>query len=190
MKKIGTLLFLFAMLISQGAWAQKASRKTSSGSHGGNLNLGVGLGYNGYAGNPASFFSLNYEFDVAKNFTLAPFIGFSSYKNQYKWGNNNSYKYYSYHETSIPVGIKGAYYFDELLGAGAKWDFYLGASLGFAFYNQTWENGYYGDKTVGRSMSPLYLAGHIGARYHFNQKIGAFLDLSQGFSTIGLSIKM
>lgn len=190
MKKTITFLFLVAVLFSQSAMAQKATKSNSS-SYGGNLNVGVGVGYYGYDGRAASFVSLNYEFDVAKNFTLAPFIGYSSYRNKYRWGNNNyPYKYYSYHETSVPVGLKGAYYFDDLLKANANWDFYLGASIGFVFYNQTWEDGYYGDRSFQHRASPLYLTGHAGARYHFNSKIGAFLDLSPGFSTIGLSLKL
>jgi len=34
----------------------------------------------------------------------------------------------------------------------------------------------------------LFLNIHIGAEYHINKKVGVFLDLSSGVSTIGLAI--
>ena len=97
------------------------------------------------------------------------------------------YKYYSYHETVIPIGVKGTYYFDQLLNAGSKWDFYAAASLGFRIRNVKWDNDYYGDKYAYNDASGLYLDFHVGTEYHINQKIGLFLDLSTDVSTIGLS---
>ena len=90
----------------------------------------------------------------------------------------------------IPLGVKGSYYFDDVLGAGDKWDFYLAASLGFAIRKTTWENGYYGQNTVEHGSSGLYLDGHIGTEYHIGKKTGLFLDLSTGISTFGVAIHM
>jgi hypothetical protein len=156
------------------------------------LNLGVGVGgysgYYNYVGHNMPVLNLNYEFDVAKSFTLAPFVSYYSYSNQYYYGNNNKgYKYYNYRETVIPIGLKGTYYFDQLLKATSPWDFYLGASLGFSIVNSHWDGDYTGDKNVYQSANPMYLNLHIGAEYHFNSKIGAFLDLSNGVSTLGLA---
>lgn len=168
----------------------KTTRTTSSGEqYGKTLNIGLGVGYYGYIGNAVPMILLNYEFDVAKNFTLAPFIGIYSYSRQYYWGNkDNPYRYYAYRETVIPVGVKGTYYFDQLVKANSKWDFYIAGSLGFAFVNSTWENGYYGNKGVYGNARPLYLDIHLGAEYKFNDNLGAFLDLSSGVSTLGLAI--
>ena len=77
-------------------------------------------------------------------------------------------------------------YFDQLLHAGSKWDFYGAGSLGFAVRSASWESGYAGDKYV--SSSALYLDLHVGTEYHINQRMGMFLDLSTGASTIGLII--
>lgn len=157
--------------------------------YGKSLNLGLGIGYYGYVGRSIPVFHLNYEFDVAKNFTLAPFISYYSYSRDYYYGNSkNGYKYYGYSETVIPIGAKGTYYFDEILKAGSNWDFYLAGSLGFAIVNSSWEDGYIGDRNVYRRSSPLFLDLHIGTEYHFNSKIGMFLDLSTGMSTIGIAI--
>jgi hypothetical protein len=151
--------------------------------HGKTLNLGLGLGgysgYYGYVGRSLPVFHINYEIDVARNFTLAPFASlytFSSYHDSY-----------SYNETVIPIGVKGAYYFDELFEANGKWDFYLAGSLGFAIVNSRWESGYTGDRKHFHKGNALFLDLHIGTEYHFNNKFGAFLDFSTGVSTIGLA---
>lgn len=165
------------------------AQESSGESFGNTLNLGVGIGYYGYVGRTLPVIHADYEFNVARNFTLAPFITVFSYKNQYYWGSpNHEYKNYYYRQTVIPVGLKGTYYFDQLLGADSKWDFYLAASVGIAIRKTVWENGYYGEYTVGRNSSGLYLDGHIGTEYHINDKAGLFLDLSSGISTFGLAI--
>jgi hypothetical protein len=187
---IATLLFLTAFCFRSNAQQTSAGEK-----HGKSLNLGVGIGgYSGYyryVGRSLPVFNINYEFDVAKNFTLAPFISFSSYSNSYYWGDKNKnypYRYYTYRETVIPIGAKGTYYFDDLLKANSKWDFYLAGSLGFAIVNSSWDSDYNGDRNYYNHGNPLFLNLHIGTEYHFNNHLGAFLDLSTGVSTIGLAI--
>jgi hypothetical protein len=183
---IVTLTLLLASVFHFTGNAQSPYGKTL------NLGLGVGgySGYYKYAGRSVPVFHIDYEFDVAKDFTLAPFISFYTYSNEYYWGNKNyPNQYYTYNETVIPIGIKGTYYFDELLKANNKWDFYLGASLGFALVNSSWEAGYQGDeKYFNNKGNSVFLDLHIGTEYHFNNRLGAFLDLSSGVSTIGLAI--
>ena len=158
-------------------------------SHGNTLNIGLGAGYYGYRGYTSPAINLNYEFDVAKNFTLAPFVSVMGYRSSYYWGNPHyPYRYYRYRETVLPVGVKGTYYFDNILKANEKWDFYLGASAGYTFRKYVWEDGYYGDREVYRSASFLYLDGHIGAEYHATEKLGIYLDLSSGMSTVGMAV--
>lgn len=185
MKKSIITTIMLVSIFSFKSYSQEKYGKT--------LNLGLGIGgysgYYGYADHSIPVFHIDYEFDVAKNFTLAPFINFSSYSSNYYWGDkNNLFRYYTYRETVIPVGVKGTYYFDDLLKASSKWDFYLAGSLGFAIVNSSWENGYNGDRNYYHGGSSLFLDIHIGTEYHFNDRLGAFLDLSSGVSTIGLSI--
>lgn len=157
--------------------------------YGNTLNLGLGIGYYGYIGNSIPVFSANYEFGVARNFTLAPFIMFYSYSNDYYWGDkNHQWMYYTYRETVIPIGVKGTYYFDDLLNASPKWDFYLAASLGYDIVSYSWSNNFGGDQNYYHRASPLYLDFHIGTEYHLTNKLGLFLDLSTGVSTIGIAI--
>jgi hypothetical protein len=188
MKKL--IIITLTMLLTGVAHLTGSAQST----HGRTLNLGLGVGgYSGYykyAGHSVPVFHVNYEFDVAKDFTLAPFISLYAYSNEYYWGNDNyPSQYYTYNEIVMPMGIKGTYYFDELLNANSKWDFYLGASLGFAFVNASWEAGYNGDqKYFNNKGNSVFLDIHLGAEYHFNNRLGAFLDLSSGVSTLGLAI--
>lgn len=159
---------------------------TAQEHYGHTLNLGLGIGYYGYLDQTIPFVTANYEFDVARSFTLAPFIGYTSYRSNY-YQNYGGRRYY-YRESVIPIGVKGTYYFDKILGAGPNWDFYLAGSLGFAMSTVTWDDGYGGDRDIARGASPLYLNLHIGTEYHLSKKAGLFLDLSTGVSTVGVAI--
>ena len=190
MKKTLIITLFFATILSSNIYAQETNGTEKFGK---TLNLGLGIGgysgYYGYVGRMMPVLHADYEFDVAKSFTLAPFVSFYTYSRSYYWGNNNyPYEYYSYRETVIPVGVKGTYYFDKLLKANSKWDFYLAGSLGFSIVNSNWENGYYGDKNYYHNPSSLFLDAHIGAEYHMSKRLGFFLDLSSGVSTIGIAI--
>ena len=170
-------LFLLTIM---GTNLSAQNRRYSEG-HGHTLNLGLGVGgyqgYYGYIGHTLPVFSINYEFDVANNFTLAPFATFVTYREPY------------YRETIIPLGVKGSYYFDQALNAGSDWDFYLAGSLGFSVRNTSWDTDYNGDRTYYVDRSPLFLDLHAGAEYHLSNRVGLFLDLSTGVSTVGLSFR-
>lgn len=177
---------------SQNNGSNKENENRSGEKYGNALNLLVGFSYGDGRYGQSFPLSINYEFDLAKNFTLAPFISFYSYTNYSPLLNpSKPYKdYYYYRTTVIPVGVKGSYYFDELLLANEKWDFYLAASLGFAYRKTTWSDGYVGPTVALRyTTSGGYLDIHAGAEYHFTSKVGMFLDLSTGVSSFGISIK-
>ncbi len=183
------LKIIFLLLCIVFSFTTNAQDKTNNEKFGKTLNISAGIGYYGYIGHPIAVGNVNYEFDIIKNFTLAPFIGLYSYQQNYYWGNNNTpYRNYSYKTVVVPAGIKGTYYFDELIHASSKWDFYGSGSIGFTFRKSVWENEYYGDKRIIQTASPLYLNAHIGAEYHMTSKVGIFLDLSTGLSTFGLAI--
>ena len=190
MKKILIVSTLFISLITLSAKAQKYGSEPAE-KFGNTLNIGAGIGYYGYIGHPLPVVFVNYEIDIARNVTLAPFIGFYTFTESHYWGNkDNPYRYYTYRETVVPMGVKGTYYFDELFHANPRWDFYAAASVGFALNSHEWENGYGGNLNAGADVRPLYSTAHIGSRLHFNSKAGIFLDLSTGVSTFGFSFKM
>jgi hypothetical protein len=168
-----------------------AQESNASESFGNTLNIGLGIGYYGYIGHTLPVVHADFEFNVARNFTLAPFITVYTYRHYHHWGSpNDPYQDYYYRTTVIPIGAKGSYYFDELLGAGSRWDFYLAASLGFAIRKTVWDSGYYGETNIAHSSSGLYLDGHIGTEYHLGENLGLYLDLSTGQSMIGLAFHL
>jgi hypothetical protein len=183
MKRI-IVFTLFSSIFTISALAQEK--------YGNTLNLGLGIGgsvgYYSYVNKSLPVLNFNYEFDVAKNLTIAPFISLTTYTNSYFWGNaNNPARYYTYRETIIPIGAKGTYYFDDLLVANKHWDFYLAGSVGAVIANQNWDDNYNGDKKYYPRGNDWFFDIHIGSEYHFNNKIGAFIDVSSGVSTIGLA---
>jgi hypothetical protein len=186
--KTRTIALLLLALSNAAVYAKSSPTGEKYGS---TLNLGLGLGYYGYVGHSVPVFHADYEFDVAKSFTLAPFIGFHSYKSNYYWGNSQyPNRRYGYRETVIPIGGKATYYFDRILGASSKWDFYLAGSLGLAIISQSWDDGYRGDKAEANGATPLYIDLHIGTECHITEKAGIFLDLSTGVSTIGVALHL
>lgn len=186
-----TILFAISIITTLTVNNASAQNETPGNKYGNTLNLGVGVGYYGYVGYSMPIIHADYEVDIAKNFTLAPFITAYQYQKYHYWGNpNNAYRDYYYRVTVIPIGVKGSWYFDNFVHAGAKWDFYLAASLGFAVRKTVWENGYYGETYVEHGSSGLYWDGHLGVEYHLNQKLGLYLDLSSGISTFGLAIHL
>ncbi|MGJ8661346.1 MAG: hypothetical protein ACSHXL_04865 [Bacteroidota bacterium] len=176
MKKAIILLFL----VSLTSYTQAQEK------FGNTANLGLGVGYYGYLGPTVPALNFNYEFDVAKNFTLAPFVSLWSYYDRgyyYK-----GYKY-GYRNTIVPIGVKAYYYFDQLVNLDSKFDLYLGLSLGYNLGFGRWDRGYDGPRYSPR-YNPLYFDIHLGSEYHFNDKLGIYLDLSTGLSTLGLAIHM
>ena len=178
MKKLTIILAL--ILITLGSVLSAQDRFQSSERFGGALNLGLGIGgYSGYYGNighTLPVLNVNYELGIVRNFTLAPFLTLYSYTD----GNYNS--------LVTPIGVKGTYYFDQLLHAGPRWDFYAAGSLGLALVTTTWNPAYTGSRNYYTSANPLYVDFHVGTEFHLSNVVGLFLDLSTGVSTIGIAI--
>ncbi|MBW6499396.1 MAG: hypothetical protein K0B09_13480 [Bacteroidales bacterium] len=177
MKKVIIISLVCLSMLGFESYAQKSG---STGGYGNTLNLGVGLGgYSGYyryTNRSLTVFHIDYEFDVARNFTLAPFANF------YSWRGDH------YRENVIPLGVKGSLYLDDLLKANPNWDFYVAGSLGFVVVNSRWDNNYNGDREYYKYPNRLFLDLHVGTEYHISNRIGLFLDLSTGVSTLGLAI--
>jgi len=183
MKQTFYMAFLFGSLFSL-----FHSPASSQERYGKTLNLGVGFGghygYYRYVGNSLPILNINYEFDAGRNFTLAPFVNIHSYSRTRKWDGSNYY----YRETGFSIGMKGTYYFDELVNARPKWDFYVAGSVGFMAIVSRWDAGYDGDKDYYRRHRPLFLDFHLGAEYHVNNRLGIFFEFSTGVSSLGIAI--
>ena len=186
MKTLTVTIALILLTLGTNLSAQRRSNQNKSygesygNEYGNTLNIGLGIGgyagYYGYIGHTLPVFDVNYEFSVARNFTLAPFVTLYSYSDEY------------YTTYVTPIGVKGSLYLDQLLHAGSNWDFYVAGSLGIALVSDVRRSDYYGDRIYSNSTDPLYLDLHVGTEYHFSRNLGLFLDLSTGVSTIGLAI--
>ena len=84
MKKLIFTSLIFLTALGTKVSAQETNTPEKFGK---TLNLGAGIGYYGSVGRPLPVGIMDFEFDVAKNFTLAPFVGMYSYRNDYYWGN-------------------------------------------------------------------------------------------------------
>ncbi|MGD0712136.1 MAG: hypothetical protein ABR968_13265, partial [Bacteroidales bacterium] len=87
MKKSIIISLFFLSVLSSNIYAQEV---TPSENHGKTLNIGIGdggySGYYKYVGHSMPVFHIDYEYTVARNFTLAPFISYYTYTNNYYWG--------------------------------------------------------------------------------------------------------
>jgi len=153
--------------------------------YGRSFNMGVGPGYFSASILPAPFFTINYEFDVLNNFTLAPFVSLASYKSE---ASIIASRYYYHRATILPFGIKATYYLDKLLKIPNKWDFYIGCSVGYTYIRKAWDFGYPGINGGIPGLREEYVHAHAGAEYHVSRKAGLFVDVSTGVAVVGVSI--
>ena len=184
--KTSIFIVLIALIIP--ATNLSAQKAHYSSTYGHTLNIGLGIGgyygYYDYVGHSMPVLNINYEFDAARNFTLAPFMTFITYRDYVTEANHDYY----YRQSIIPLGVKGTYYLDQALRAGPNWDFYLAGSLGFNLERTIWDDGYsYSGDAYYHNVSPLFLDLHIGTEYHLSKRVGLYLDLSTGVSTLGLA---
>ena len=80
------------------------------------------------------------------------------------------------------VGVKGDYYFDNLIGLPAAFDFYAGANAGYAI-------------GIGSGIDHTFGIGlEVGGRWFWNEKWGLYLELGGtnigGTGGLGLTMKL
>ena len=111
---------------------------------------------------------LSYEIPVASAITIAP-AAFTDFDLDY-----------------LTLGVKGNFYFDDLIGLSEPWDFYAGANVGF---------GLWMGNDNSNNSSELDLGLQVGGRWFWNDKWGVYLELGGGklggaAYGIGLTMKM
>lgn len=149
------------------------------------FNMGMGPSYYSSKILPSPFYSINYEYDIFNNITIAPFVGFASFRSE---PSIIASRYYYYRATILPFGIKTTYYLDNLLKIPCRWDVYIACSLGYTYINKKWDYGYPGinDKIPG--IREEYLQAGIGIEYHISRNTGFFIDVSTNAATAGISL--
>lgn len=81
---------------------------------------------------------------------------------------------------SIPVNVR---YLQLFVDCGQ-----YGATI--SIRNTRWDGAYPGDTHFDHYASGLYLDAHLGVEYHISQKVGVYLDISTGISTLGLAFHL
>jgi hypothetical protein len=135
------------------------------------LNLGIGLGTYGAGG---LGFGGSFEIGITNDISVGALGAYS--------GTN----YFGSRFSVLSFGARGSYHFNNLLDLGVpELDLYGG--LGIGYRTVSWD-GFGGTQTWG---SGVFLLAHVGARYYFNEKIGAYAELgsSFGIAQLGLAIK-
>jgi hypothetical protein len=170
MKKL--LLICFATVLTHATYAQWDGKGQM------NLDLGIGvvstLGIGGGIPLRASF-----DYGVFDNISLGIYLGYISVGEKYNYGNGVNGKWrYSY---SI-VGLRGAYHlplFDDF-------DTYGGVLVSYYAASVKWDGtGTVTPITVKGGFAPSL---YIGAKYMFQENIGAFAELGYGISIIQAGI--
>lgn len=134
------------------------------------LNAGVGLSSRGtpiYAG---------LDFGLGRDFTAGGEVSYRAWNESSHWNHTI-------------IGISGNlnYHFNTILKIPRNWDLYAGANLGYYIFSNP-------DDYDGSYHSQLGLAGQIGGRYYFTNKVGINLEFGGGnaFSggKLGVSVKL
>ncbi len=148
------------------------------------LNAGIGAGLYGVYGS-ADFppISVGLQFGIHERISVGGLVGYSSSSYGYR-GFNWSYSY-------LFLGARGEYHLVyPQVDIPKNLDLYGGLTLGFNIVTVSEPV----DRVTGYTAEGSYaLFGfHIGGRYYFSEKIGAFLELGYGVGviTIGASFKL
>lgn len=196
MKKIACLL-LASFALSVNAQSFKKNQV--------DLNLGLGFGTTFLAsGSYRSLPPISAALDigVTDDISVGGYLGFTtaSWKESgrgYCNMHNNGY-WYNYTDTYrwnyYLFGVRGAFHFARFID-NDKVDLYAGLLLGARYAHYSWSTDDPCPKsayTSGQTGSGLLLAGFVGCRYRFTDKIGVFAELGYGisFATVGVNFKL
>ncbi|WP_080059590.1 hypothetical protein [Spirosoma aerolatum] len=170
MKKIHfSILLVLGLLVGTQSFAQyKIDKGTKL------INLGIGVG--GYASAGGIAFGGSADFGVAPSITVGGQVAYRSWNYGYL-GYNDKINY-------LYFAVRGSYHFNELLNLTTdKADLYAGIGLGYE--SVTYSNSIYSGTSFG---SGIYLPIHLGGRYFFSEKVGAFAELGTGIAPLMLGI--
>ncbi len=171
MKKIHfTILLVLGLFAGTQSFAQyKIDKGTKL------INLGIGLG--GYGGTSGIAFGASADFGIMPNITVGGQVAYRSFSYGYLGFNDKiNYLYFA---------ARGSYHFNELLNLSTdKADLYAGIGIGYqnVSYSDSYGTGF---NTFG---SGIYVPIHLGGRYFFSEKVGAFAELGAGVSPLMLGI--
>lgn len=146
------------------------------------LNVGLGIGSNLSASGLTQTLppiGISYEKGIKDKISVGGYVGMAGASSEsfgWKWT-------YSY----IVVGARGSYHFSM---SNDKFDPYVGLMAGYnaASVTVTKPAGWAGPDIAAASAGGVIFGGHIGARYYFTEKIGAFAELGYGIALLNVGV--
>lgn len=168
-KQFFTLLFAGAMLISFSGYAQHDEGQS-------NINIGIGFAAFGLSGDATvPPVSASYEYGINDEISVGAFLGYTASEQDLIFAKAN----YTY----LVIGARAAYHKEFIDDV----DTYAGLmvaynSVGFSIDDPAFENFFDTD------LSGVLPGVYLGARYHFTDNIGAFLELGYGVSAVNLGV--
>jgi outer membrane protein W len=120
---------------------------------------------------------LSFEYGFTEKISAGAYLGYSSASQELGLGTTAKWNY-----TYTIVGARGSYHFLN----SDKLDPYVGAMLGYNIASVTYDGP--GTAPTIASASALIIGAHLGARYYFTDKIGAFAELGYGIAYLQLGV--
>ncbi|QIP12453.1 hypothetical protein G8759_07355 [Spirosoma aureum] len=157
------------------AAARTYSTRSSHRSRAVYLNAGIGLATYYGGGLPLG---VSVEVEAKNNFSIGGSIDYYRY----------NYGYYSSGYNFVYAGARASYHLGEALNVqNNSFDPYVGASLGFRYAGGgAYSYSYY---DYGSSYnSGVFIGLHLGARFMFAPKVGAFAEVGYGVSAVKLGL--
>lgn len=192
---IALTLLLSFMGISQQAHAQYQQGDVLIN---GGLSLGLlGYGWGGYTragGLPA--LTVNVEYSLDDRFAVGPYIGYFSRTYKQSWSGGS----YKHGFSAFAFGARGTAHATDLINEWFdasidenKLDIYGSAQLGYEIYTWNYDDDLNDDFYPKSSTGGINLGLILGARYNFNEQVGAYFEFGRGtfgLATLGASFRL
>jgi len=181
MKRFG-LVLIFAFVVVAGLFAFNGKEYPDS-IQPKKFIINAGIGFGSYEGNltvPPLSLIVDYPLPLGGlPFTVGGMFGFTM--SRYEYGNNSN--------TWTGIAIAGRFGYHPNFGV-KNLDVYANLSLGYYIFTVEYKTRYNSWKA---DASAFYLGINLGARYFFNEKFGAFLEVGYSnlsYATVGVSVKL
>lgn len=151
------------------------------------LNFGIGLGSAFRTGKSTlPPVSVSFEHGFTDKISAGGVLAYMGSREESQFGSTKYIFKYSY----VIIGLRGSYHLYQT----DKIDAYGGATLGYVIGKSKVEvegpNAFFTPQAA--SVSGIAYGIHVGGKYYFNEKVGAFAELGYGMAilNLGLTVKL
>ncbi|WP_107038055.1 hypothetical protein [Brumimicrobium mesophilum] len=173
--------FILSIVIAFGLGSVASAQTYNEGDN--ILNIGIGIGSAFRTGTSTlPPISASFEHGFTDKISAGGILAYMGSKEESQFGSTKYIYKYSY----IILGLRGSYHFYNT----DKIDAYGGATLGYVIGNSRVEiegpNSFFTPQPT--SVSGVAYGIHVGGKYYFNEKVGAFAELGYGMAILNLGI--